>query len=282
MPGYMNNDGSELVGGLNPGGAGQAFKVDANGNLFTSSRGGFTEVTGLSASALNADLVPATDVSSYRFFSLQLVGTWSGTLTVQCSNDNANWQIMNTYQSGSGAVIQGAYTNNQLIFGGLYTRYLRVRMTGFTSGTAMGILELYTQSPAIQTINSVNINGGNSLNTPVANTNGGTNDFHLVSAASNNASNIKNSAGMIYGYEIYNSNAAVRFVKLYNKASTPNPASDTPFRTIAVPPGGRAHFHTTTGLLLGTGISLATVTGIGDTDNTSVGVNDLVIDLDWK
>ncbi len=33
MPGFMNTDGSELVGGQLPGGAGQAFVLDALGNL---------------------------------------------------------------------------------------------------------------------------------------------------------------------------------------------------------------------------------------------------------
>ena len=33
MPGYLNNDGSELVGGLLPSGVGQALQVDSLGNL---------------------------------------------------------------------------------------------------------------------------------------------------------------------------------------------------------------------------------------------------------
>ena len=34
MPGFLNPDGSELVGGLNPSNTGQALKIDANGNLY--------------------------------------------------------------------------------------------------------------------------------------------------------------------------------------------------------------------------------------------------------
>ncbi|MDQ2717434.1 MAG: hypothetical protein M3Z08_21270 [Chloroflexota bacterium] len=35
MTGYMNNDGSELVGALNPSGIGQALQIDGSGNLKT-------------------------------------------------------------------------------------------------------------------------------------------------------------------------------------------------------------------------------------------------------
>jgi hypothetical protein len=34
MPGFLNPDGSELVGALNPSSVGQALKVDADGNLY--------------------------------------------------------------------------------------------------------------------------------------------------------------------------------------------------------------------------------------------------------
>lgn len=278
----MNNDGSELVGGLNPSGNGQAIKVDANGNLLTSTKGGFTELAGLSAAALNADLVPATDVAGYRWASLHVNSSaFSGTLTIQGSNDNSSWVTVNAGQVfNSIGITTTVNSPNSIVAIPLSFRYLRVRMTSYSSGTAQAVLELYT---TISQILSSGVQaqqfGTWSLG---ASTSGGTNDFHLVSAASNNATNIKNSAGQVYGYEIYNTNAAVRFVKLYNKSSAPNPASDSPFRTIAVPAGGRAHFHSTTGLALGNGISLATVTGISDTDNTSVGAGDLVIDIDWK
>lgn len=36
MPGYLNNDGSELVGGMLPNGSGQAIQLDSAGNLKTS------------------------------------------------------------------------------------------------------------------------------------------------------------------------------------------------------------------------------------------------------
>lgn len=39
MTGYLNPDGSELVGGRLPGGSGQAFKLDAFGNVLVNTGG---------------------------------------------------------------------------------------------------------------------------------------------------------------------------------------------------------------------------------------------------
>jgi hypothetical protein len=45
--------------------------------------------------------------------------------------------------------------------------------------------------------------------------------FHLVSAATTNATNIKASAGTVNGWYIYNSNANARKVAFHNTAGTP-------------------------------------------------------------
>lgn len=114
-------------------------------------------------------------------------------------------------------------------------------------------------------------------------TSGGSSTFHVISAASNNATSIKASAGQIYGWEIYNTNAAVRYVKLYNKASAPAPASDNALlkMVIGVPPSGRAFYYSDNGIACSSGIGLAAVTGISDTDNTSVGASDLSITIEY-
>ncbi|MEO9028318.1 MAG: hypothetical protein ABI413_05840 [Ktedonobacteraceae bacterium] len=230
--------------------------------------------------AINTDLIPSTDVSAYKWLSLQIQGTYSATLTFQGSNDNVNFVAVKLLNIGSFVDNNASSTTSgtgQIWAGPITYRFLRVRATSFVSNASLaGTLELWAIAPTIPiTVESVLVQAS-ALGL-------GTNDFHLVSAASNNATSIKASGGQVYGYEITNTNAAIRFVKLYNKASAPNPAADTPFRTIGVPAnGGRASFHSSTGLNMGTGIAVAAVTGISDTDNTSVGAADLVIDIDWK
>ena len=118
--------------------------VDSSGNLQI--KGGFTEVASLSAGSLNADLVASRDVSASKLWSLEVTGTWSGTLTFQGSNDNVSFFSVPAFSVSTGAT--NTTTGNDLFYGFCYFRYLRVRMTSYTSGTANGTLELYTQPPA--------------------------------------------------------------------------------------------------------------------------------------
>lgn len=106
--------------------------------------------------------------------------------------------------------------------------------------------------------------------------------FHLISAATNNATSIKGTPGVVTGYEIYNNSAATKFVKLYNKASAPNPASDTPVITIGLAANSPARLTLPHGRYFSTGIALAAVTGISDTDNTAVALSDLAIQIFYK
>ena len=232
-----------------------------------------------SAAALNALLIGPIDVSSFKEWALQINGTYTGVLTWQGSNDKTNWINLLANQLGSGSNFFPNATNST----GIYTapvkyRWLQVIMSGYTSGTATGIMELYSQARAIQNVQA-NMAGNTAL-VPV--TAGGTNDFHLVSTASTNATNIKSSGGQVYGYEIWNAAAAARFVRLFNKATAPVPGTDAPFRTIGVPAGGRASFHTSNGLAMGNGIGIDATAAAADLDATATAAGDLIIDIDWK
>ncbi len=107
--------------------------------------GGFVEQTGLSVSSLNGDLVPSTDVSAYKSLGLHILGTFVGTISFQASNDNSNWVGVRLQDlssaNNSGTLVTSA---NELRIGHISARYFRVRMVSYTSGTATGVLELYT------------------------------------------------------------------------------------------------------------------------------------------
>lgn len=106
--------------------------------------GAFMEKGSLSAGSLNADLVASLDVSNYKLFSIQISGTWSGTLTFQGSNDNTNWFSVQTSQTQSFDNVGSSVTSNDLRYGYCAFRFLRIRMTSYSSGTANGVLELYS------------------------------------------------------------------------------------------------------------------------------------------
>lgn len=115
-----------------------------------STTGGYIELTG-SASASNADLIASTDVRGYRWFTLQMWGTYNASITASCSNDGVTWStIPLTIVTGSSAIAAmpstSAQNNTAAIFAGaIYGRYFRVRTSTYVSGTVNVTVELCAQ-----------------------------------------------------------------------------------------------------------------------------------------
>lgn len=122
--------------------------------------------------------------------------------------------------------------------------------------------------------------GANSHVTPT--TSGGLSISRTLSAASTNGTNVKASAGQLYGWYVFNTNASVRYVKLYNKATTPTVGTDTPVMTIPVPSGGGANVEFANGITFATGIGFGMTTGVADNDTGAVAANDLILNLFYK
>ncbi|SRR6266851_402547 len=118
--------------------------------------------------------------------------------------------------------------------------------------------------------------------TPQAGASGGATPSHTISAASTNATSTKASAGVLWGVDIANVNAAVRFVKFYNKASAPTVGTDTPVKVFEIPANGSYARAFPAGLNFTTGIAWATTTGIANADTGAVGAADLSIDFEWQ
>lgn len=103
----------------------------------------FLEVALTSISALNGDLYPSTDVTAYKSFYLQLTGTWSGTVSIQGSNDNTNWvQIAVLSLASNSTGTQNTTTGNGLYMGQMAFKYFRIRVTSYSSGTVAGVMLL--------------------------------------------------------------------------------------------------------------------------------------------
>jgi hypothetical protein len=105
--------------------------------------------------------------------------------------------------------------------------------------------------------------------------------FHLVSAGSTNATNVKASAGQVYGWFIYNSNAAARKVVFHNTAGTPTAGASVSF-ALMIPATSAANVEMTNGLAFATGIAITTVTDLTDAGATAVAANDLIINIFYK
>ncbi|MDO8885770.1 hypothetical protein, partial [Candidatus Oleimmundimicrobium sp.] len=121
--------------------------------------------------------------------------------------------------------------------------------------------------------------------TPAPGTSGGCLISRLLSAATTNATVAKASAGQVYGWYITNTNAAVRYVKLYNKATAPTVGTDTPVMTLAIPgaiAGAGTNVEFSLGIPFASGIGYATTVGAADSDVGAVALNEIIINLLYK
>lgn len=171
--------------------------------------GGTAEQSGLTAGSLNAFLVPSTDVSLYKSFSLQIKGTWSGTISFKGSNDNSTFvpiavQTVDAINASGTTVI--TTTTNNIFIGSILFRYLQVQMTLYTSGTATGVLELYTSSAPLSVIDSSVVQSGT--------WNVGVNS--LPTAATGTKSNVASSASSV---TVLASNASRKGAVIYNDST---------------------------------------------------------------
>lgn len=97
----------------------------------------------------------------------------------------------------------------------------------------------------------------------------------VSSAASTNATVAKAAAGNLFNVLWSNANAAVRYLKIYNKATAPTVGTDTPILTITLP-ALTTSFITFDSLYFSTGISYALTTGIADADTGAVSAADIL------
>ncbi len=114
---------------------------------------------------------------------------------------------------------------------------------------------------------------------------GGASMHHKVSAASNNATNVKSSAGTVYGITGFTIDATPVYLKLYNKATVPTVGTDTPVLVVSFEQGTGAipaSYQFPKGLAFSAGISYGIVTGMTDADNTPVVASEVVINIQYS
>lgn len=94
----------------------------------------------ISGSATATGNVGSQQDNGAKSLTLQLTGTWVGTVIVEQSNDNTNWvgtilyDIAGSVMGGSGGVFTGI-TLNGIFIANIHARYVRIRVSAYTSGT---------------------------------------------------------------------------------------------------------------------------------------------------
>ena len=150
--------------------------------------------------------------------------------------------------------------------------FVRVRCTAHTSGTATLTAgrtsfasPISSSNPIVQSITGTVTTTGTSTITPAVPT-----VTNINSAATTNGTVIKASAGTLYDIVVSNTNAATRFLKVYNSASV-TVGTTTPIQTIAVPTNGTISLDFgALGLRCATGICVAITGAAADSDTTAV------------
>lgn len=117
----------------------------------------------------------------------------------------------------------------------------------------------------------------------VPETSGGLSTKHFVAAASDNATNVKSSAGQLYSIDAYNNAAYPVYFKIYNASSSPTGCAATNlFKVVGMQAGTQHTLQSEEGWALGTGIGYCLTKGIADSDDTAVLLSDATVDIGYK
>ena len=269
---------------------------------------------GSTQSALNNNIllltpdVVSVDSSMAKGFSLQLVfssGISAGAVTFEGSNDGVNYVPVflfdiTTVNPTNVSSVTAVASTTKVFQGNLSLALLRVRIsTAFVGGTVQACWRFLPSDfvPFVDQItkisdgtNAVTIRGSGSI---AAVTDGSlvaslspnhfsSTSFYLESAATTNATSVKASAGKMYSLFATNTSAAVKFLKVYNKASAPTVGTDIPIRTYAIPASGQiSDSFPLPGKFFSAGIALAITGAIGNADATAVASNDVKVCMDY-
>lgn len=209
-------------------------------------------------------------------------GSWDGLSGTWRAIYGQRTNTPSTYESTSGVLSSTpAYAWLLSVAG---WRYLRVRVTSHTSGSAAWAI---TASDAATTFAPI-ITSSVSLGTGTAQigdvgggvraTSGGLTTISqlITSAATTNATVAKTSAGRIYKIRGYNSASSVLYLKIYNKSSAPTVGTDTPVMILPLKPSDI--FDLDFGLLgyyCTSGISYALTANPAANDSTAIGAGNI-------
>lgn len=80
----------------------------------------------------------------------------------------------------------------------------------------------------------------------------------------------------LYGFIVSNTNAAARFLKVYDKAEAAD-ETDTPVLTLRLLPTSNEHFSISNGIRFVNGISVRATTGVADNDTGAPSANDVLL-----
>lgn len=302
--GTRSNAGTDLAAGqghLTVGGSDgtnlRALRTTTDGTAVVNN-GSITSVSG-TATATGVYLGPL-DVNDAKLITYSYhSGGASLSLThvLEWSDDNTNWWTnagaipyvsnFTTTFSGTGRAETAAVasaTPSTIAIQPL-ARYVRIRVSVYTSGTLNGTLRLMREGTnlALGTYvqNTVTVSGQVGLNM-AATTSGAASSNATMCAAGTNATSAKSSAACLNEVTISNSNATTGvWLKIYAKNSAPTVGTDVPVRRYYCRPNDSLSVNLGTGVRIATGLAWAVTTGAADSDTTGVAANEVAVNISY-
>ena len=198
------------------------------------------------------DIIDSFDASAYKFVSLQLTGTWVGEVKFQASADNGTWFDVASQNVG---VLLSPYVISMTETGGVKIpvmfKYLRVRVTAYTSGVVEGVAFGHKQDSNTGQISStgeVTIASGQSVGLSAGSAYIGdvkvlptiskaAIPLKVISAVGTNGTLVQVGASNVHFILIVSTAATPRFVKFYDQATTPVVGTDVPTHTFPLAVG---------------------------------------------
>ena len=232
-----------------------------------------------SISTLNEFVLPSFDAQDYKFISFQLTGTWEATVSFEGSNDNGTFYPIATTDPSANATGTTTAATNRLVKIPILTKYIRARVSSYTSGTvsaaAFGHFE-ENSSGLISTLGTVSLAPETTKVIGTVNISSGSAPTYqkFISTTTTNATAVSNAPANMSILHLVNTGDGVRFFKLYNKASAPVVGTDVPLITVGIPPVSNSSFAlpALVGIDFSIGISFAITLGAADSDTTPLTV----------
>jgi hypothetical protein len=221
-------------------------------------------------------LLDPNDVSG----TVLLSGTHAGiTLVFEVSLDNVTWNPAVAVRNDSIGipVVSIALSANSSSVWNIQVgqfRALRIRSTAYTSGT-LNVIIISDDQPVILPEEMTQAISADP--TPVFTS-------HVFkSTAAQPLVGVKASPGMMHNLLITNTTATPTFLKLYDKASAPNPATDVPILIVPVAANVFVSVNFgSAGKRFATGIAYAYAGAVADTDTTALTAGQIYMSFDYE
>jgi hypothetical protein len=228
-----------------------------------------TSLTTSPVTQIDNDVIDAVDVSAYKWVSLQLVGTFEATIKFQGSNDNGTfYDVIVQNPSLLSEPYVTTMTGVGLVKIPVLYKYLRARVTAYTSGTVEGIALAYKESNDSGQISSTGtINGAVSVtNLPATQTVDGSiavtnfpasqavsggvsivgasslSPFYAIGITGTNETGVSSAPSILRSVVFTNLAATPRHLKLYDIATTPVAGAGTPVIVCSLAAAGTLAF----------------------------------------